>query len=76
MDLYFIEQAGLPMLDGLDDAATKDAGLDPAWLAWSVQQVRVRTLANLLEPVSESALRTFQREVVASLLHRAGAKPG
>lgn len=73
VDLYFIEQAGLAVLDGFEDALKKDGGMDPAWFAWAVSQIELRPLRGLLVPLDEQALRTFTDSVQRGALDKAGA---
>ena len=73
VDLFFLERQGWPLLDGLDDAVQKDAGLDLAWLAWAMRQIEVRPLPGLRAPVDPEQLRQFRDRIVDLLLDRAGA---
>jgi hypothetical protein len=73
VDLWFIEQAGLPAIEGLEDAATKDAGMDPAWLAWAVAQIEIRPLPGMVARLDESALGRFRESLVSAALDLAGA---
>jgi Nucleotidyl transferase AbiEii toxin, Type IV TA system len=73
VDLYFIERAGLPVLEGFDDALKKDGGMDPAWFAWAVQQIAIRRLPGLVIPVEPAELHAFAERVIAGALDRAGA---
>jgi hypothetical protein len=72
VDLYFIEQAGLPALDGFADAVAKDGGMDPAWFAWAVSQIIVRPLRGMLLPLGEDELRAFQVRLRLGALDRVG----
>ncbi len=76
VDLFFLEQRGWPLLDGLDDALQKDGGLDLAWLAWAMRQIEIRPLPGLRAPVDLDELRQFRDRVADSLLDRAGSLPG
>jgi hypothetical protein len=75
VDLFFIERAGLPAFDGLEDALQKDAGMDPAWLAWALDQVAIRPLAGMLLELDLAVLLGFRDGLVQRLLDRAGASP-
>jgi hypothetical protein len=75
VDLFFLELAGWPLLDGLDDAAVKDSGLDLAWLAWAVRQIDIRILPGLLVPVDLEELRAFRDRISEALLDKSGARP-
>jgi hypothetical protein len=73
VDLYFIEEAGLAVIDGLADALVKDGGMDPAWFAWAVEQIPVRSLRGLLVPLELDRLTEFRARLIRDLLDRAGA---
>jgi hypothetical protein len=73
VDLWFIERAGLPAIEGLDDALKKDAGMDPAWLAWAIAQIRPRPLIGMAVPLDEKELLTFRDSLVRAALDLAGA---
>lgn len=76
VDLYFIDRAGLPAEEGFADAAVKDAGLDPAWLAWSLDQIDVVPLSGMCAPLDIGALKTFRDRVRRAALDLAGtARP-
>jgi hypothetical protein len=74
VDLYFIERAGLPAIEGLADATAKDAGMDPAWLAWALDQIEVRQLRGMTVPLDEADLRKYRDELRRGCLDRAGAR--
>lgn len=76
VDLYFLSRAGWPPLEGLSDAATKDAGMDPGWLAWALSQIQVALLPGMLVELDLADLRQFRDELVAKLLDIAGAVTG
>ncbi len=68
VDLHALALAGQDPLDGLEDAARKDGGLDPATLAWVLASVPVDTSTLLLEePLDESELRRFRDALVEAL---------
>lgn len=69
VDLYFIEQAGLPAINGLGDAVTKDGGMDPAWFAWALGQVKVAALPGMLVPLDLEDLARYRDRLQAGLLH-------
>jgi hypothetical protein len=73
VDLWFIEQAGLRAIDGLADALTKDAGMDPAWLAWAVAQIELRPLPGMVVALDVAALGRFRDSLVHVALDLAGA---
>jgi hypothetical protein len=63
IDVMFLERAGFPLEADLANASRKDAGVDPAVLAWLLGQFPVRPLPAMLEPVTEAALRAFRDEL-------------
>jgi hypothetical protein len=75
VDLFCLERQGWPLLEGVDDALQKDAGVDLAWLAWAMRQIEIRPLPGLIVPVDLEALRQYRDRVAESLLDRAGALP-
>jgi hypothetical protein len=75
IDLFWLEREGWPLLEGVDDALRKDAGVDLAWLAWALRQIELRPLPGLVLPVDLGELGRFRDRVVESLLDRAGALP-
>lgn len=74
VDLWFIERAGLPAIEGLLDATAKDGGVDPAWLAWAAKQVKIRPLAGLVAPLDIDELTAWRDRLAGALLDAAGAK--
>jgi hypothetical protein len=75
VDLFFLEKEGWPMLEGLNDALQKDAGVDFAWLAWSMLQIEVKQLPGLVAVVELDALKEFRDGIANSLLDKSGALP-
>jgi len=73
VDLYFIERAGVPFLEGIEDATRKDAGMDAGWLAWSIDQVQVASLVGMIEPLDLDDLELFRARLRDALLDYAGA---
>jgi hypothetical protein len=73
VDLYFIERAQLPVIEGLNEAITKDGGMDPAWLAWALEQIEVGPLRGMTAPLDDEELRRFRDQLVRGCLDRAGA---
>ncbi len=73
VDLYFLEQAGFPTIEGMSDAVLKDTGTDPAWFAWAIDQVEIRELHGLVAHVEQEHLRLFRDGLRLKLLDLAGA---
>lgn len=67
VDLYFLDRAGFPPERDLDIALRKDAGIDPAVLAWVLAQFPTRPLPAMLEPLTADELEKF-RDVLAERL--------
>lgn len=74
IDLYCLEQAGWPMLEGLEDALLKDNGVDFAWLAWAMSQIDIRPLPGLRATIDPEKLARFRQTKVEHLLDLAGSK--
>lgn len=74
VDLYFLSRAGWPPLDGLSDAATKDGGMDPGWLAWALSQIEITPLPGMIVELDSEDLRRFRDDFVGKLLDAAGAR--
>lgn len=74
VDLYFLELSDIDVLDSMPAAARKDAGLEPATLAWVLSGMSTdpsRLL--LLRPVRADELGRFRDDLVRRLL--AGSFP-
>lgn len=71
VDLYFLNQAGFPPEEDLENALRKDAGVDPGVLAWLLAQFPTRPLPAMLEPLTSSQLETFRDELAERLRHSA-----
>ncbi len=67
VDLYFLDLAGYPPEGDLDLALEKDAGTDPAILAWLLSQFPVEPLPRMLEPLTAGELRRFRDELAERL---------
>ncbi|UQA56578.1 nucleotidyl transferase AbiEii/AbiGii toxin family protein [Polyangium aurulentum] len=74
VDLYFIDRAGMPVLEGFEDAVRKDGGMDPAWFAWAVSQIEPQALRGMIAPLDLEALRRFRDELQRGALDKAGAR--
>lgn len=68
VDLYALARAGWPPLEGLEDASTKDGGVEPATMAWVLTQVSIDLEGLLLtSEVDPAELRKFRDELVEQL---------
>ncbi|HEX4497984.1 MAG TPA: nucleotidyl transferase AbiEii/AbiGii toxin family protein [Thermoanaerobaculia bacterium] len=67
VDLYFLDQAGFPPEQDLDIALRKDAGVDPAVLAWLLAQFPTQPLPAMLVPLSSDQLQTFRDELAEKM---------
>lgn len=67
VDLYFLDQAGFPPERDLAAALRKDAGIDPAVLAWLLARFPTRPLPTMLEPLTTEQLEEF-RDALAERL--------
>ncbi len=76
VDLFFIEEAGLPVAQGFDDALAKDGGMDPLWFAWALDQIEIAELGGLLRPVDTAKLRSFRDGLVRQTLAFAAPPKG
>lgn len=77
VDLKLILGSGIDLGASLADAAKKDAGVDPATLAWVLEQISISPDARLPGGVDPVVLDSFRRELVASLQRLAFAqRPG
>lgn len=70
VDLYFLDRAGHAPEGDLGAALRKDAGIDPAILAWLLASFPVEPLPTMLLPLSSEELRRF-RDELADRLRRA-----
>ncbi len=68
VDLYFLAGSGIDVLASLDDARRKDAGLDPATLAWVLRQTPTDPEGlMLLRPVTAEQVSRFRDQLVERL---------
>ena len=67
VDLLFLQRAGFPTVADLEWALQKDAGVDPAVLAWLLNQFPVRPLPQMLEPLSEEELDAWRMELMEQM---------
>ena len=63
VDVMFLDRAGYRPEADLEGALTKDAGVDPAVLAWLLGQFPTRPLPTMIEPLSEAELRAYRDEL-------------
>jgi hypothetical protein len=73
VDLYFLDQAGFPPERDLDIALRKDAGVDPAVLAWLLAQFPTRPMPTMLVPLTSDQLEKF-RDELAEKMRRSAIK--
>ncbi|HEY3356302.1 MAG TPA: nucleotidyl transferase AbiEii/AbiGii toxin family protein [Polyangia bacterium] len=67
VDLQALLAAGVELGQALDDAARKDAGVDPATLAWILDQVTITAAARLPGGTDPGVLDAFRRDLVRRL---------
>jgi len=67
VDLRALLDAGQSLEQALEDAGRKEAGADPATLAWVLSQMRIGPEARLPEGVSPAVLEAFRGELVRRL---------
>lgn len=63
VDLLFLERAGYRPEDDLELALRKDAGVDPAVLAWLLRDFPVEPLPKMLAPLTVAELRAYRDEL-------------
>jgi hypothetical protein len=63
VDLLFLDRAGHPPENDLALALRKDRGIDPAVLAWLLDQFPTRPLPEMLVPLTEAELLRFRDEL-------------
>jgi nucleotidyltransferase AbiEii toxin of type IV toxin-antitoxin system len=76
VDLYFLDQAGFPPERDLEIALRKDAGIDPAVLAWLVAQFPTVPLPAMLEPLTSDQLERFRDALAEKLRSIATERQG
>lgn len=68
VDLFFLDRAGQSLPQAIERARDKDAGIEPATLAWILGQVRVNSLPpTLLKPLTPAELQSFIDELARKL---------
>ncbi|MEM9874562.1 MAG: nucleotidyl transferase AbiEii/AbiGii toxin family protein [Myxococcota bacterium] len=76
VDLYVIAEAGLPPLDGLEAASRKDAGVEPATLAWVLSSTSPDPSRLLLETdLQRDAIAAFRDHLIEDLQRLAHPRP-
>ncbi len=63
VDLFFLDRAGYPPEADLPLAVQKDAGIDPAILAWLLGQYPTSPLPEMLLPLTEEDLISFRQDL-------------
>jgi len=63
VDVLFLERAGFRPEDDIAIALRKDAGIDPATLAWLMKTFPVEPLPMMLTPLSIDELRTYRDDL-------------
>lgn len=76
VDLLFLERAGFKPEDDLELALQKDAGIDPAVLAWLLRDFPVEPLPKMLCPLTVDELRAYRDDLRERLRRLAVPAPG
>jgi predicted nucleotidyltransferase component of viral defense system len=63
VDVLFLERAGFRPEDDLELALRKDAGIDPAVLAWLLASFPIEPLPRMLVPFTVDELRTYRDDL-------------
>lgn len=63
VDVMFLERAGFCPEDDLPLALRKDAGIDPATLAWLLKSFPLSPLPQMLAPLTTDELRSYRDEL-------------
>jgi aryl-alcohol dehydrogenase-like predicted oxidoreductase len=67
VDFKFLSESGLDLCKALDDAERKDAGMDPATLAWVLEQVTISAAAPIPGGIDPGEIDGFRRSLVREL---------
>lgn len=67
VDVKTLVEAGADLHQAFEDAAKKDAGVDPATVAWLLEQVRIAPGAILPGDTDPAALDTFRQTLIRAL---------
>lgn len=65
IDVMFLERAGFPPEKDLGLAVEKDAGIDPATLAWLLRDFPTRPLPEMIILLDEEELRHYRDALAA-----------
>ena len=74
VDVLFLERAGFPAHADLELALKKDAGVDPAVMAWLLDQFPVTPLPVMLSPLTSQELKLY-RDALSERLRRLARNP-
>ena len=67
IDLFFLARAGVDLEHAVKQAEQKDAGVEPATLAWVLGQVRIKEIpSTVLEPLTPAELQAFVDHLAAA----------
>lgn len=67
IDLQRLLESGEPLERAITDAMQKDAGVDPATVAWTLEHLRIAPTAHLPGEVDAAALERFRVDLVSRL---------
>jgi predicted nucleotidyltransferase component of viral defense system len=67
VDFKFLSESGLDLRKALEDAERKDAGMDPATLAWVLEQVTISAAAPIPGGIDPGEIDGFRRSLVREL---------
>jgi predicted nucleotidyltransferase component of viral defense system len=67
VDLYMLIESGIDLERALQDAERKDAGVNPATLAWLLGELRIAPDAPLPGGLDTAAVRRFQEDLIRRL---------
>ena len=75
IDLFFLDKAQVDLERAVKQAVEKDAGVEPATLAWVLGQVRVKAIpSTVLEPLTPAELQAFVDRLAADYARKAFPK--
>jgi len=67
VDVRFLLRDGLSLVQALTDGETRDGGLNPATLAWLLNEIRLGPQARLPSNMDPEELETFRKDLVCKL---------